>query len=281
MKKTVNLQLNLPENGDFFNVEHGNQNAVTLDGAVAGLQAGMAGQDQVISGMKTAIAGKADQAALAEHMAKAAVHVSDAERVKWNKAPVDLTSHTGNTTAHITDAERTKWNAKQDKMAVDSALSTTSLNPVQNKVITAKVNEINSNLNTVSFDPQADGLYANYKVGADTVRKKLGSTITYLGQGTSFDVSSNPNYNKFSENNFIVGFSSFHGNFLNEQGVNTTYPHNLNSPTTTISKSYNPITGILSIGGTSSSARHTPSGVIYVRAYVDICFAYLVEGDIN
>lgn len=35
--------------------------------------------------------------------------------------------------------------------------------------------QLNNKLSGVSFDPQAEGLYAEYKVGADTVRKKLGS----------------------------------------------------------------------------------------------------------
>ncbi len=34
---------------------------------------------------------------------------------------------------------------------------------------------LNNNLSGVSFVPQSDGLYAEYKVGADSVRKKLGS----------------------------------------------------------------------------------------------------------
>lgn len=57
----------------------------------------------------------------------------------------------------------------------------------------------------MSFDPQAEGLYAEYKVGADTVRKKLGNDIVYLGRGTSIDVRSMlPNYASLTANNFIV-----------------------------------------------------------------------------
>ena len=33
--------------------------------------------------------------------------------------------------------------------------------------------ELNDNLGGVTFDPQPDGLYAEYMVGADSVRKKL------------------------------------------------------------------------------------------------------------
>ena len=35
----------------------------------------------------------------------------------------------------------------------------------------------NNSLSGVSFNPQSDGLYATYKVGADSVTKKLGSGI--------------------------------------------------------------------------------------------------------
>lgn len=63
----------------------------------------------------------------------------------------NLTNHDANTTKHITAAERTAWNAKSNfsgnyndltnkptipaAVTVDSALSSTSTNPVQNKVI--------------------------------------------------------------------------------------------------------------------------------------------------
>lgn len=62
-----------------------------------------------------------------------------------------LTAHTGDTTVHITAAERTAWNAKSNfsgsyndltnkptipaAVTVDSALSSSSTNPVQNKVV--------------------------------------------------------------------------------------------------------------------------------------------------
>ena len=39
--------------------------------------------------------------------------------------------------AKITDADITKWNGKQDEITIDSAMSDTSTNPVQNKVIKA------------------------------------------------------------------------------------------------------------------------------------------------
>ena len=41
-----------------------------------------------------------------------------------------LSSHTGNSTIHITGAERTKWNAKQDALTFDSTPKSGSSNPV-------------------------------------------------------------------------------------------------------------------------------------------------------
>ena len=42
----------------------------------------------------------------------------------------NLEGHTGNTTVHITAAERTKWNGKQDKLTFDAAPTANSTNPV-------------------------------------------------------------------------------------------------------------------------------------------------------
>ncbi len=49
----------------------------------------------------------------------------------------DLKAHTENGGTHITPEERSKWNAKQDAMTVDSTLSSTSKNPVQNRAVKA------------------------------------------------------------------------------------------------------------------------------------------------
>lgn len=134
----------------------------------------------------------------------------------------DLTVHTTNNVVHVTTAERTKWNT------VDSALSTTSVNPIQNKVVqtalstqnTALTNKIDAltvsvnagfkaanilktkeevtavtvagkvadalvtkeiiqslNNGNMDFTVGTDGYpYATYKVGADSVSKKLGKS---------------------------------------------------------------------------------------------------------
>lgn len=70
----------------------------------------------------------------------------------------DLTSHTGNTIVHITANERADWNATKTKVdgiaeganktVVDTALSSTSTNPVQNKVIKSKIDSIEDTMGT-------------------------------------------------------------------------------------------------------------------------------------
>ena len=105
-----------------------------------------------------ALSSKANSSDLSNHTGNNTIHITDAERTKWNaKSDVKLdtelsntstnaisnkavteaiTSHTGNSSIHITDAERTKWNnAAAGTVTVDSALSSTSENPVQNKVV--------------------------------------------------------------------------------------------------------------------------------------------------
>lgn len=54
------------------------------------------------------------------------------------KAPalaVDLQEHMGDMGAHITPEEKAAWDAKQEAMTVDSSLSATSTNPIQNKAV--------------------------------------------------------------------------------------------------------------------------------------------------
>lgn len=93
----------------------------------------------------------------------------------------DLNTHVADTTKHITAAERTAWNAKADQsvvnslsgnltalqekvdgldipdgVLVDDELNLTSVNPVQNKIITARINSVesaaNAKENPLTFD---------------------------------------------------------------------------------------------------------------------------------
>lgn len=60
----------------------------------------------------TAFGLKANASDLTAHTGNSTVHITSAERTKWNNAATTLASHSGNATVHITSAERTKWNGK-------------------------------------------------------------------------------------------------------------------------------------------------------------------------
>ena len=93
------------------------------DGAIADLIGGAPATLDTLKEIADAIAAnKSTEQALNEAVGK-----------KANQTELD--THTGNRTIHVTATERQKWNAKQDAMTVDSALSGTSTNPVQNKAV--------------------------------------------------------------------------------------------------------------------------------------------------
>lgn len=105
--------------------------------------------------------------AIANHTSNSDIHVTKEEKTKWNKLDSDLKDGT------ITVAEATK--ATQDAQGnvinttyakktevpqgtvVDDALSSTSTNPVQNKVVKAELGKVNSNLDTLEFGEVAGG----------------------------------------------------------------------------------------------------------------------------
>lgn len=96
----------------------------------------------------------------------------------------------------------------------------------------------------MSFSIGEDGEpYATYKVGADSVTKKLGSGLINLGTGTSFNVSSINGYQNFTVDDFIVepinvGSTRYAVNTSND---NQTYVYR----GLTVVKSYNATNGIL------------------------------------
>lgn len=58
----------------------------------------------------------------------------------------DLTTHINHGAIHVTADDKAKWNEKQDKLTIDALLSDTSSNPIQNKVLYAKFDEIQRQL---------------------------------------------------------------------------------------------------------------------------------------
>lgn len=53
----------------------------------------------------------------------------------------DFNTHVGNTTAHVTLEDRNRWDNKQNRLIIDSAINSSSANPVQNKVVYAELNK--------------------------------------------------------------------------------------------------------------------------------------------
>lgn len=88
-------------------------------------QSGAAHADlrQAIAGKENAGAAAAVQQELDTHTGNAAIHITAAERAKWNAkeeggaaaaVQQNLTAHMGDTVKHVTEAERTAWNGKAD-----------------------------------------------------------------------------------------------------------------------------------------------------------------------
>ena len=73
------------------------------------------------SELNTAFGLKANTSDLTAHSGNATVHITSAERTKWNGATTTLASHSGNSTVHISSNERTKWNGKISNVTYSSA----------------------------------------------------------------------------------------------------------------------------------------------------------------
>ena len=110
-----------------------------------------------VNGLQDALNAKADQSSLDSHTGNTTMHITSAERTAWNgiegKAKTytdeqisavngNLTTHVNNGDIHFTAAERTKLSGIAEganQTIVDSALSSTSENPVQNKVVNSAI----------------------------------------------------------------------------------------------------------------------------------------------
>lgn len=124
---------------------------------------------------------------------------------------------------------------------------------------------------------EGDGVYIIYQDGADTVSKKLGSNVMYLGNTSTIDVKALlPNdYSGLTKDNFFVEVSSLSVNGGTvERDAEYPQPWSL-SRSATMTKSYDSQSGILSIGGLSCSGTHDTggwygyiNGSISIRVYV-------------
>ena len=115
--------------------------------------------------------------AIANHTSNSDIHVTKAEKTKWNKLDSDLKDGTiivAEATKATQDAQGNVINetyAKKTEVpqgtVVDDALSSTSTNPVQNKVVKAEFDHVNSNL-TALDNSKLKGYTIVYDVPANT-----------------------------------------------------------------------------------------------------------------
>lgn len=105
--------------------------------------------------------------AIANHTSNSNIHVTKEEKTKWNKLDSNLKDGTiivAEATKATQDAQGNVINetyAKKTEVpqgtVVDDALSSTSTNPVQNKVVKAEFDQVNSNLSNLKYGEVAGG----------------------------------------------------------------------------------------------------------------------------
>lgn len=97
--------------------------------------------------------------AIANHTSNSDIHVTKAEKIKWNKLDSDLkdgtiivaeaTKATQDAKGNVIDTTYAKKTEIPQGTIVDDALSSTSTNPVQNKVVKAEFDQVKNDLNVV------------------------------------------------------------------------------------------------------------------------------------
>ncbi len=138
-------------------------------------------------------------------------------------------------------------NSIEDVKAANNCTTTEPgfvLDARQGKTLMDKSNELSRDLNAINdngaikgMEAREDGVYITYSPtgGADTVTKKLGSTIVLLGTVTTeqvFDLSMYPGFKNFALDTNIIGYVS--GNYDADTGTLTIYTSSV-SDTVTVS----------------------------------------------
>lgn len=105
--------------------------------------------------------------AIANHTSNSDIHVTKEEKTKWNKLDSDLkdgtiivaeaTKATQDAKGNVIDTTYAKKTEVPQGTVVDDALSSTSTNPVQNKVVKAEFGKVNSNLVGLEYSEIAGG----------------------------------------------------------------------------------------------------------------------------
>lgn len=98
----------------------------------------------------------------------------------------------------VTDTEKATWNAKQDALTIDTALSTTSTNPVQNAAIAAGVNEAKTAASTAQS--AADAAQSTADANATAISALQSSAVK-----ESTDLSDSGDLIRYTDEIVIVG----------------------------------------------------------------------------
>ena len=163
--------------------------------------------------------------AIANHTSNSDIHVTKEEKTKWNKLDSDLkdgtitvaeaTKATQDAQGNVIDTTYAKKTEIPQGTVVDNVLSSTSTNPVQNKVVKAEFDNVNSNLDTLEYSEVAGGKNLFDKNSSENVDGWLINGIpngenTY-NQKTSHFIRIDGNtfvYNKGNVNNKIAFYDS-------------------------------------------------------------------------
>ena len=99
--------------------------------------------------------------AIANHTSNSDIHVTKEEKIKWNKLDSNLkdgtiivaeaTKATQDAQGNVIDSTYAKKTEVPQGTVVDDSLSSTSINPVQNKVVKAEFDQVNSNLSDIKM----------------------------------------------------------------------------------------------------------------------------------
>lgn len=178
------------------------------------------------------------------HIADAVIHVSQADRDKWdavdNKADTTaLTAHTGNTTIHVTAADKEAWNGKADASALTAHTGDTTIHVTaedKNKwdAVTTKANDASvmhltgdetatgiknfvDNIVAKKIVSNASQLQINAKTNADSVAIIAGSSATE-GGGIWIYGKNSSNQSHVAMQVYDTNASTFHAARLNMDG---------------------------------------------------------------
>lgn len=116
----------------------------------------------------TSISKKANATDLTSHTSDTNIHITTAERTKWNKVADKadtsvLTNHTGNKTVHITDTERNAWNGKIGKSSISTSINSSSTNSqvVSAKAVYDKYNKLDKNVTIFTLSAPSGMVISN------------------------------------------------------------------------------------------------------------------------